>query len=775
MTTAQAMTGRQTPDGITIALNLRSYALITSIAQTALILKATINEVDYYGDAVSGIWDVANTDASSKLVITGLQPGTDYTASISYLYSTGPDVYVSAGTVDFVTAPELGKAHSFKFGLGSCFKDTYLVTAGTIMSTIENSGYAFFLQIGDFGYHDLTNGIRKSSRNEWDTMTTNANVDAMLRAMALYYNWDDHDFGPNDSGKDSPHKDAVAEEIRAYFPHYDTEETFVAGTSGAIYGAFTHGRCRFVMLDNRYHNDDSDAADTSVKKRFGDAQMTWFADEIDRSAADPNIAMTFVVIGVPWVDAKIGQDPDMTVSGSGEATANAAYSVLDEFNGKTRWENSGTSYKIEWSGTDWQIIDNLAQVLYESAEDVLSPNLVGTWSIVGGAGPVPTSVSHGKSYKDRMGSYTHEREFITKTILGRDNGKRIAILSGDMHNCAIDDGSSSNNEGNIPVFHAAPMGNSNSTKGGAYLLGPGQGDDHQFGEVEIIDNGSSMDVIFRAMDETGTPFLTHTETFSIPRRWQSVHDGDINWDALELHPNATTGALDVGVELDYPAGNGLTFDGARMPLRDIAGAGPYTGVTLKMSGVFGNGSVSMRQPEVSGDIRRYFEGFVDQENRGIELDNSADVIEYEIAGLKTDRLYDLFLAGGRFRTDYGDRHTRVSMSGHISAQKNHSLPKPPHIDSPGAPDTVLPGVDDNQVRICTGHPQGAVASWVRIKPPESGIITITQTDAEDTGGDKGYLLTMIRIQESTTSIGRKRASLGLNNLGPLGLRHVTKK
>lgn len=92
---------------------------------------------------------------------------------------------------------------------------------------------------------------------------------------------------------------------------------------------------------------------------------------------------------------------------------------------------------------------------------------------------------------------------------------RVFALAGDMHALAFDSGV--NSAGGIPVFHAAPLGRSTSTKGGPYSSGtPVRATEQQYGTLEFVPVTGGWSVAFKgwSVDDFGaqTQRLTHTAT-----------------------------------------------------------------------------------------------------------------------------------------------------------------------------------------------------------------------------------------------------------------------
>ncbi|MCA1763615.1 MAG: alkaline phosphatase D family protein [Cryomorphaceae bacterium] len=108
---------------------------------------------------------------------------------------------------------------------------------------------------------------------------------------------------------------------------------------------------------------------------------------------------------------------------------------------------------------------------------------------------------------DDWGGYPEERRRISNFIARHHIP--VCILSGDAHMSAIDDGSNSNyadsSSTGIPVFHAGPMHEKPSYKGGPYSHGY-SAKPYQFGVMRVKDNGGKeICVEWEARDIEGNP------------------------------------------------------------------------------------------------------------------------------------------------------------------------------------------------------------------------------------------------------------------------------
>lgn len=116
--------------------------------------------------------------------------------------------------------------------------------------------------------------------------------------------------------------------------------------------------------------------------------------------------------------------------------------------------------------------------------------------------------------------YDTERNELANYIKTHAAG-RIAILSTDMHCIAYDDGTNSDyatgGGAAMPVCHAAPINQSNSVRGGPYLVGPYDSHNGQWGEITVSDTGTStISFNFKAYrNHSGIPLGMLDETFNL--------------------------------------------------------------------------------------------------------------------------------------------------------------------------------------------------------------------------------------------------------------------
>jgi hypothetical protein len=112
--------------------------------------------------------------------------------------------------------------------------------------------------------------------------------------------------------------------------------------------------------------------------------------------------------------------------------------------------------------------------------------------------------------------YTTERGELADFFAA--SGKNIAMLAGDMHALAADNGT--NSPGGIAVFQAAPFNGTSSIKGGPYSTAPypsssGQGVS-QYGRIVVTDTGNQISLAFSGYTAaTNTERVAMTKTYNV--------------------------------------------------------------------------------------------------------------------------------------------------------------------------------------------------------------------------------------------------------------------
>lgn len=223
-----------------------------------------------------------------KVDLGGLKPSTTYKYVVK-LFS-GKRVYDYAGSF---TTKELWQyrrpAPDFSFLAGSCayFNEPVYDRPGkpyggdsTIFLVMARENAAFNLWLGDSWYY------READFTPWG-MYYRAQRDRaqevlqpLLRKMPQYYVWDDHDYGPNNSGREYIYK----AESRKVFMEYTLNPSYGEKGEG-IYTTFSESDVDFFLTDVRSFRSQDLLSDSTSKKFFGESQMEWLKNSLLRSRA----------------------------------------------------------------------------------------------------------------------------------------------------------------------------------------------------------------------------------------------------------------------------------------------------------------------------------------------------------------------------------------------------------------------------------------------------------------------------------------------------------
>ncbi|MCX7552843.1 alkaline phosphatase D family protein [Marinicella sp. S1101] len=103
----------------------------------------------------------------------------------------------------------------------------------------------------------------------------------IYQKFANYATWDDHDFGPNNSGAEFIYKEKALEIFKNYWanPSYGMPE------QEGVFTRVSYNDIEFFMLDNRYNKSHENAPDGPDKVYYGQAQLNWLKDSLLSSYA----------------------------------------------------------------------------------------------------------------------------------------------------------------------------------------------------------------------------------------------------------------------------------------------------------------------------------------------------------------------------------------------------------------------------------------------------------------------------------------------------------
>jgi membrane-associated phospholipid phosphatase len=220
-----------------------------------------------------------------RVAVSDLRPGSRYRFQL--VVDGEPD---STRGIGSFRTPDVGAA-SFRVALSSCAR---VGSNGRVFDAIAASDPLLYLAMGDIHYSNIGENSPDAFRSAYDRLLTEPGQAALYRQVPIAYVWDDHDYGPNDGDSTSPSRPAARQVYREVVPHAG-----VAPGDAPINQAFTIGRVRFVMTDNR-----SERTDDSM---LGDRQRAWLIEELTESSRTH--ALVVWVNPVPWIaEAREGGD-----------------------------------------------------------------------------------------------------------------------------------------------------------------------------------------------------------------------------------------------------------------------------------------------------------------------------------------------------------------------------------------------------------------------------------------------------------------------------------
>lgn len=220
---------------------------------------------------------MASNDYTAVVTLGGLEPDTEYFYRINV--NGVPDRYLK-GHPPFRlrTAPEKGKARTFRVAFGSCprFQDDRVQP---IWGVVEGLRPDVFLWIGDNVYADATDPEiqREEHRRQRDV----AGLQGVLHNISHLAVWDDHDFGLNNSDRTNP----IRSEALGVFRQYWANPAYGLPEVPGVFFSYSFGAVDFFFLDDRFYRDPNTTPDAPDKTLLGAGQFSWLLAELKRSRA----------------------------------------------------------------------------------------------------------------------------------------------------------------------------------------------------------------------------------------------------------------------------------------------------------------------------------------------------------------------------------------------------------------------------------------------------------------------------------------------------------
>jgi prolyl oligopeptidase len=372
----------------------------------------------------------------------------------------------------FKTFPAPGSA-SFTFAFASCGRTG---STRNIFDRIREHQPLFYMNMGDFHYQDINTNRPELFRAAYDAVLASPQQADLYRSTPLVYMWDDHDYAGNNSSKRSKSHIAARSVYDEYVPHYPFHDPAL---DGPINHSFSVGRVKFIITDLRSERDEPRVRDDAKKSLMGVEQKQWFKDEL--LAANGKYPLIFWMTSVPFIGER-GKSPYATLKTNVYGYIHHTQSNLFNVRTNRSGRNSGSNTNAPGGNNN--------------------PN--------GGGGD-----------EDHWSAFSFERREIADFIKS-NKISGVAILHGDSHMMAADDGSNADyatgGGAPIPVMCGGPLDQNPSLKGGPYSEGVYRVRDREgesgFGLIHVRDRGNEIEVDYTGRNNTNK--VTVSLKFAVP-------------------------------------------------------------------------------------------------------------------------------------------------------------------------------------------------------------------------------------------------------------------
>jgi len=260
-------------------LTSRSVVVVARLAGTHRQAALVLTE-DGTGAIVRSADQAPDSLGLVRLPVDGLTPGAGY----RYRVEVDGRADTGRGHGRFTTPAE--GPMSFRVAVASCARTA---SNGAVFDAIAATEPLLYLEIGDLHYENLEATAPGPFVEAFGRALGQPAQAALARQVPMTYVWDDHDYGPNDAGADSPTRAAAQAAYRAAVPYGN-----LPAADGAVNQAFTIGRVRFVLSDGRSGRTEQDILDAE--------QERWLVEEL--TTASRTHALVVWANGTPWIGAE---------------------------------------------------------------------------------------------------------------------------------------------------------------------------------------------------------------------------------------------------------------------------------------------------------------------------------------------------------------------------------------------------------------------------------------------------------------------------------------
>jgi alkaline phosphatase D len=218
--------------------------------------------------------------------LTDLEPGTTYQYAIEingkkekaktpYQFTTQtlwqwrtdpPDFAVMAGSCNFENETVYDRPGT-PYGSGH----------QAMFSQIASEDAEVMLWIGDnWYYREVDFDAEQNLLHRVMRDRSQPHLQPIYQKFANYATWDDHDFGPNNSGVEFIYK----EQALNIFKNYWANPSYGMPEQDGIFSKVSYNDIEFFLMDNRYNKSHENMPDGPDKVFYGEQQLTWLKNSL---------------------------------------------------------------------------------------------------------------------------------------------------------------------------------------------------------------------------------------------------------------------------------------------------------------------------------------------------------------------------------------------------------------------------------------------------------------------------------------------------------------
>jgi phosphodiesterase/alkaline phosphatase D-like protein len=272
------------------------FAWMGNLTSTSITIKARSGDTPTLlvatNEALTDADEVSGTEGSDDIwtfEATGLTADTEYHWSFDGWPFTGRFRTPATGQTSF-SIVAASCAGSPPGGADADYEGPGATSDTPAWARIEDRQPLLFINLGDWGYPDITSGQVAAYRQALRDNIANDRQASLLRNVPYAYTWSDHDYSDADSNGSYAGKAAPQQVYREYIPHYELPD------AEAIYQTFSIGRVQFYLLDLFSEASDHGAVDNASKTFLGATQKQWLKDELQASSAQVHV----IAVNWPW-------------------------------------------------------------------------------------------------------------------------------------------------------------------------------------------------------------------------------------------------------------------------------------------------------------------------------------------------------------------------------------------------------------------------------------------------------------------------------------------